>query len=69
MSQNDPLDQPSPNYLPGGQQEQGHGVVQHDPVEVYQEPTSQGLTLSTASLVSFLSEPKKYIKIYLDFIV
>ena len=39
-SWNDPLDQPSPKNWPGGQQEQGHGVVLHDPREGYQEPTT-----------------------------
>ena len=36
-SQNDSLDQPSPKDWPGGQQEQGHGVVLDDPEEGYQQ--------------------------------
>ena len=34
-AQNDPLDSPSQKNLPGGQQDQGHGVVQHVQEEVY----------------------------------
>ena len=61
-----PLTHPAKKYWPGGQWEQGHGLVLHDPGEGYHEPTlvvfdepeltifvSQGLTLSTASQVSY----------------
>ena len=36
VAQNDPLDSLSPKNLPGGQQDQGCGVVLHVQEEVYQ---------------------------------
>ena len=36
VAQNDPLDSSSQKKLPGGQREQGRGVVLHVPEEVYQ---------------------------------
>ena len=35
VAQNDPLDSPSQKNLPGGQRNQGHGVVLHVQEEVY----------------------------------
>ena len=35
VAQNDPLDSPSQKNLPGGQRDQGHGVVLHVQEEVY----------------------------------
>ena len=35
VTQNDPLDSLSQKNLPGGQQDQGHGVVLHVKEEVY----------------------------------
>ena len=37
---NDPLYSTSPKDGPGGQREQGHGLVLHDPGEGYQQPTT-----------------------------
>ena len=39
-SSNDPLYPSSLKDSPGGQQEQGHGVVLHDQEEGYREPTN-----------------------------
>ena len=36
VAQNDPLDSPSQKNRPGGQRDQGHGVVLHIQEEVYQ---------------------------------
>ena len=36
LSQNDPLDSPSQKNLPGGQRDQGCGLVLHVQEEVYQ---------------------------------
>ena len=36
VSQNDPVYQSTPKKFPGGQQDQGHGVVLHVQEEVYQ---------------------------------
>ena len=38
--QNDPLDSPSQKNLPGGQRDQGQGLVLYDPGEGYQNPTT-----------------------------
>ena len=40
VSQSNPLDPSSQKNWPGGQRDQGHGVVLHVQEEGYQEPTT-----------------------------